>query len=344
MNTWIAIHEDDEGFSRRWAEYCTERGIAFRYVNCLSNTIITDLDGAAGLLWHWQLFEPAYKVTALGIIQSLEKRGLPVYPNSNTCWHYDDKLGQKYLLESIKAPLVQTYVFYDLDSALEWVRSTTFPKVVKLRCGAGSAAVRMVRTRSQAVRVCKTAFSAGFPSNASYFIDFSTRVRKIRGVRDALAKIKRMPGEFKFKYVERIYGPRERHYVYFQEFIPDNDFDTRITIIGDRAFGFRRFVRPKDFRASGSGNIDYDPRAIGPDLIQIAFDIIRKIGAQSLAFDFVRDQTGEAKLLEISYAFVGSVLTQCPGYWDCDLNWIAGSYRPEDLIMDDFLRSLHIGS
>ena len=39
-----------------------------------------------------------------------------------------------------------------------------------------------------------------------------------------------------------------RGYVYFQDFIPDNQFDTRVTVIGNRAFAFIRKVRPGDFR------------------------------------------------------------------------------------------------
>lgn len=51
---------------------------------------------------------------------------------------------------------------------------------------------------------------------------------------------------------------REKKYILFQEYLPDNEFDTRVTVIGNRAFAFRRFNRKKDFKASGSGEIDYD--------------------------------------------------------------------------------------
>ena len=54
----------------------------------------------------------------------------------------------------------------------------------------------------------------------------------------------------------------QRDYLLVQEFLPGNGFDTRITVIGNRAFGFRRFNRPDDFRASGSGRIDWNPAAI----------------------------------------------------------------------------------
>ena len=40
----------------------------------------------------------------------------------------------------------------------------------------------------------------------------------------------------------RLHG-REKGYVYFQEFIPDNAFDIRIIVCGKRAFGIKRLER-----------------------------------------------------------------------------------------------------
>ena len=77
------------------------------------------------------------------------------------------------------------------------------------------------------------------------------------------------------------HGNSTKTTVLFQEFLPCNDFDTRITVIGNRAFGFRRFNRANDFRASGSGKIDYDPKNIAPEMVQLAFDVTRRLNVQS---------------------------------------------------------------
>jgi glutathione synthase/RimK-type ligase-like ATP-grasp enzyme len=46
--------------------------------------------------------------------------------------------------------------------------------------------------------------------------------------------------------------------VYLQKFIKNNDGDYRVTVIGGKfAYSFKRLNRPNDFRASGSGRIDY---------------------------------------------------------------------------------------
>ena len=77
----------------------------------------------------------------------------------------------------------------------------------------------------------------------------------------------------------------EKGYAYFQDFIPGNHFDTRVTVIGDRAFAFTRNVRPGDFRASGSGDVVFDGGRINQKYLEIAFAVARKIGSQSMAFD-----------------------------------------------------------
>src|SRR5690606_8162018 len=129
-------------------------------------------------------------------------------------------------------------------------------------------------------------------------------------------------------------------YVYVQEYVPDNDHDTRVTVIGRRAFAFRRRVRPGDFRASGSGIIDYDPNLIDPRCVSLAFDIARRLGSSCLALDFIkRDVDSVPLLLEISFAFASPAVANCPGYWRPDLSWISQSIQPEDAILDDVLET-----
>ena len=134
----------------------------------------------------------------------------------------------------------------------------------------------------------------------------------------------------------------ERGYVYFQDFIPDNKFDTRITVINNHyAFGFTRNVRKNDFRASGSGSIDYNIERINPECIKIAFDVAGKLLAQSIAFDFVIDNTGQPWIVEISYGYESKAVYNCTGYWDDRLQWYQGHIWPQDLILKDILK--HFG-
>jgi len=45
----------------------------------------------------------------------------------------------------------------------------------------------------------------------------------------------------------------EKDYVYFQEYINDATYDLRIFIVGDTILGYRRRMKEKNFRASGTG-------------------------------------------------------------------------------------------
>ena len=128
---------------------------------------------------------------------------------------------------------------------------------------------------------------------------------------------------------------REKGYVYFQDFIPDNHTDTRVTIIGDRAFAFTRGVRPNDFRASGSGQIDYDMSKIDRRCVEIAFETVARLRTQSLAFDFVKEPSSRPKIVEISYCHLADAVYACPGHWDSSLAWHDGPMWSQDAILED---------
>jgi hypothetical protein len=135
----------------------------------------------------------------------------------------------------------------------------------------------------------------------------------------------------------RIRG-RECGYIYFQDFIPDNDHDIRIVILEDKAFAIKRMVRKKDFRASGSGDILYDPDLIAIDLISLSFKLAEKLRSQCIAFDYLRKGT-EPVLIEISYGFITEVYTPCPGYWDKELIWYKGQFNPYGWMVENLLNS-----
>jgi glutathione synthase/RimK-type ligase-like ATP-grasp enzyme len=296
--------------------------------------------GLGAVLWHWTLVSLQEPLIARQILAALEQSGLVVFPSVATCWHYDDKVGQKYLLESIGAPLIPTWVFTDPDQAREWIATASWPKVFKLRCGAGSENVRLVQSRQEAAAICRRAFGAGFPSSAGYLYDARTRLRNTSGWREFCEKLKRAPRSLTETLQHRRYAPKQRGYVLFQEFMPGNDFDTRVTIIGNRAFGAMRRNRPNDFRASGSGDCLFDPDRVDRRCVTIAFRVAEKLRTQSLACDFLMDAHHEPRICEISYCSVASPVYDCSGYWDREFAWQAGHFWPQDCVLEDVLAAV----
>lgn len=338
-NIKIAIHHRSNSFSKRWINYCEKKGISYKIVNCYDNDIISQLQDCDALMWHHHQAVFKDVLIARRILFALEQAGIKVFPDFNSGWHFDDKVGQKYLLEAIRAPLVESFVFYDKKEALAWIEKSTFPKVFKLSGGAGSANVRLIKSKSQAKGIINRAFGKGF---AQY--------DRIGGLKDRIQKYKAGKGTFYnvLKGVARLVTPprysrllpREKGYAYFQEFIPNNDSDIRVIIIGDRAFAVKRFVRKNDFRASGSGEKTYAKHEIDERCVAIAFDINKKLHSQSIGFDFVFDENGNPLIVEIGYGFAIEFYDPCPGYWDQDLNWHEGFFIPQEWMVEDLLNSL----
>ena len=271
MTKSLAIHHCKHSYSDRWVMYCDDHAIPYKLVNCLDSDIIQQLASCEALLWNWHHGDPREQLIARSVIMAAEAMGLTVFPSTATCWHFDDKIAQKYLLEALGAPLVPTYVFCSLDQALQWTAETSYPKVFKLRKGAGSSNVKLVRSAKEASALTRQAFSSGFSPVPHYGQDVLKRYRTARSRGDLLNAFKRIPQVLAdIRSSKRLMG-LERGYVYFQEFIPNNNFDTRVTVIGDRAFAFTRNVRPGDFRASGSGDIVYDSRPYSPAMCRDRF-------------------------------------------------------------------------
>lgn len=329
----IAIHNREGSFSDKWVEYCKKENIPYEIVNCYDNDIINKLEGCDLLMWHYHHENYKDVLFAKTLLYSLEQSGKKVFPNFKTGWFFDDKVGQKYLLEAIGAPLVKSYVFYSRREALDWIKTAIFPKVFKLRRGAGAANVKLIKNRYEAAQIIKKGFKKGF-KHCDY-----------KGLAvDALKKYIKKKGSLRdiLKYVALYLFPskygvdffREKGYVYFQDFLEDNFYDVRLIVIKNRAYGMKRLVRENDFRASGSEEFIYDK--IDEKTLSIAFDIAKKLNLQSVAFDFIY-KGREPFIVEMSCFYGTKGSSKCLGYWTDDLKWHEERFNPFGWIIENIL-------
>ena len=332
----IAIHNSEDGFHPRWVSYCKNNNISYKVVNCYDNDIIEQLEDFDALFWHHSHSLSKDILSAKQLLFSLEQSGKKVFPDFNTAWHFDDKIGQKYLLESIKAPLVKSYVFYSKKEALDWAKKTNFPKVFKLRGGSGSANVKLIKTESEAIKHINKAFGKGYRQYQP-LSNLKERWRKYRnGLTNFYDLIKGVVRFYKEPEFSKIIG-YERGYIYFQDFIPNNDSDIRVVVINKRAFALKRMVRKGDFRASGSGNMKFGKKEFDERCVRMGFETSKKLDAQCLAYDFVFDEANNPLIVEISFGFAVKAYDHCPGYWDNDLNWHEGKFNPQEWILEDLI-------
>ena len=266
-------------------------------------------------LFRWAHVEDHHQLvsTILPIIENHHR--IKCFPNLDTCWHYDDKIKQCYLLKSLGYPIVDSWIFWEKEHALEWAQDANYPAVFKLKKGAGSSNVILIKNKKEAIKIINKMFDEGIIS--------SDRIPHTGKIKDeSIENFLRYKAD---KYIfNKIRGhtpttwQTEKNYVLFQKYLPNNSFDTRIRVIGNRASAVRRFVRKNDFRASGSGNWDLDYSKIDLKFVELALKISRELKFQSMGYDFLYDENGEPFICEISYNFPDYIEL---GYWDEKLNW-----------------------
>lgn len=261
---------------------------------------------------------------------------IPCFPNRATWWHYDDKVREHYLLHNHHFPGVPAWIFWDKKSAYDWLENTELPVVFKLKGGASSVNVVLVKDKKYAKLLIDRMFGKGIISGSVP----GTLVLRFRDESFLRFARQHLVGRFLKKVHLMRRSPLEivhRNYIYFQSFLPGNKFDTRVMIIGKKAFCARRFNRDDDFRASGSGYDDFTQNDIDKRCIKIAFDISGKLGFQAMSYDFLYDKNNQPLVSEMSYTSPDWTVWSSPGYWDENLNFHEGHFWPQYCILSDLL-------
>jgi glutathione synthase/RimK-type ligase-like ATP-grasp enzyme len=286
-------------------------------------------------IFRWKHIDDHHQM-AKTIIPIVEKQmGIRCFPDLATCWHYDDNIRQYYLLKQNGFPMIESWIFWDEKQALKWLNTAELPIVFKLKGGAGSNNVILVKSKRQAKKLINRMFGRGIMSGHIPVKD-TTQKKDF----NLYKTIHHIGGNILRKLRDEDISPFwqvHKNYVLFQKYLPNNEYDTRITIIGSRAFGFRRFIRDNDFRASGSGKIDYNIDKVDKNCIKIAFKVSKQLQFQSMAYDFIYNENNEPEFSEISYTYLDTAIYNCPGNWDSNLNWHEGHYWPQYFQLVDTL-------
>ena len=146
-----------------------------------------------------------------------------------------------------------------------------YPYVFKNPTGAGSSGVKLVKNDSEKRALLKRCFS---PS-------FKRRIILLQ------RKLKLSISEYKlYEYVRSEYRPFVK-----QDFIPDLAEDYKLLIFGKSIYTLRRKTRKNDFRASGSGNFQFDAQ-LAPEALDFAGEIFAKLDAPFASLDIAKSDCG----------------------------------------------------
>lgn len=349
MTLKIAIQADEEvlqhpqgerqSYSARWVELAKTRGITPVHVDAFAQDIISRISNCDAFMWR---YSPSAhpRQYARKLLYAVEKQlGVPVFPNLKSSWHFEDKVGQYYFLAAAGIPTPITSIFWGRGDAEAFCDRAEYPFVLKLATGYQSSNVRLVNDRRTALFYVDQLFSHGV-TGLGYRPASPSRLL-LRRLRAAVEVAKGNNPYGPTAYAELQYG-----YFFAQEFLPDNAFDVRVTVTGNRAFVFRRFNRPGDFRASGSGRIDWDHNKVDEDVVRLAYRVAHALDSQTVTVDILR-RGSEAVVVELGLAYASWAVRACPGHWVLSGNpetgsmtWVEGSMHPEDAIFTDFVEQI----
>ncbi|MFA5973139.1 MAG: hypothetical protein WC780_12370 [Lentimicrobiaceae bacterium] len=326
-------------YSEKYEELLIQNQISYVLINPNSGSLLEDLKKCSHLLFrHSQgdtdkiLYESIFNI-AQNIFN------IKCWPNYETYWPYEDKIKEYYLLKSFDFPIIDSTIFWNYDQADIFIKKATFPVVAKLPKGASSSNVVIVNSINEGKKIINQVFNRGVKTsglkNRSNLVSFSNiglykyfkTILKTFIINNGILKDRGDYPEWQI----------QKDSILFQKYLPDNSFDTRVTVIGNRAFAFRRFVRKNDFRASGSGNFNLDPDQIDIRCVEIAFSISKKLNFNTMAYDFIYNEDKIPFINEISYCFVDWVVQSCPGFWDENLVWHEGKNWPQYYQLSDYL-------
>lgn len=328
MNRKIGICQnkkmwDHEGWgSEYYIQYCNENSLQYEIIDPYANDAISRMRECDIVLWNIQNYLLADLLEARNILFAVEKLGVKVFPNHNTIWHFDDKIAEMYAFQSVDAPIPPSWVFYNLDTAIDFINSATYPLVAKLRNGSGASNVKLLKNRSQAVKYAKRMFNHGFDPSPSLLYKAYSKAQSSYDWNTLVARIKKIP-KFLYTRSKAKMMPIEKGYCYFQNFIENDGYDIKVVVAGDKLSFLVRNVRASDFRASGGGDSYYDKSLVTKNIIDSAFATADKLGLQCVGFDYVVDKdSGKGLIIEMCYGFDFVAIRDAKGYFTRDGEWI----------------------
>lgn len=299
-------HGNPKASWRRYKRFCENNNIPYGYYDIKRGDWLQEADKYDIIFCHTPS-TPAYQEMIESKIYMLEKiLGKTCFPSYHELWQYEDKIRSHYLYKKLKLPAIPTYVTHSKEEALIFANNLAYPFIAKTSIGASSSGVKKIDSKKEAVH-------------------FINKIFSYSGVKS----------HFPYK--------NQKDYLYIQEFIDDATFDLRIMLIGNMAFGYYRYPKKGDYRASGSGiTVKKD---IPHEALRLAADIRDKLQSRQMGVDLLYSEKKQQYMIIETSLFnqidtpVQLEIDGVPGYYDIsDRNNIVfreGKFWMQELLIRD---------
>ena len=298
-----------------YERYLKNNNIKYEYYDIFKSNWIEEAKKYDIIMWRVNS-TPVELNIAQSKIYILEKiMGKLTFPSFHEIWQYENKSRASYLYRIYQLPAIETFVTNSSLEAAASMDNYNFPIVAKSDTETSSSGVEKIDNVRKAEKYVKEAFS-------------------VRGRRTI------------YPYI------RQKDYILFQEFIEDAQYDLRIIIIGNKAFGYYRYPNKGDFRASGAGN--YEKKAIPYDAIRIAINVKNCMKSRLMGIDLLYSNKRRKYFIIESSLFnqidtpEQLIVDGNPGYYDItDPNIIVfkpGRFWIHELVMDEIIHEWYYSS
>ena len=291
-----------------YLRFCRNNDISYEIYNIYQSDWLKKAESLDVIFWHVQSNPCDLSIARhrIYILDVLLKKHC--FPSFHEIWQYEDKMKSNDLFDIFDIPHVNSFVSYDFVEALNYVDTVKYPLIAKTKTGASSSGVIKITDKENAKKYVHQAFSkAGRKSIFPYY--------------------------------------RDKNYVLFQEFVPDAEYDLRIMLVGNKAFGYYRYPKKGGFKASGSGI--YQKKAIPDEALLIAIKTRDRLGLRlsgvDMLYSIARDKylVIEASLFNQIDSPAQLELDGVPGYYDIsdveNITFVPGKYWIHELVCEEIL-------
>jgi glutathione synthase/RimK-type ligase-like ATP-grasp enzyme len=326
-----------------WIDYCIEKNITYELIDwrefsAFKKMVLHDI-----VMWHYSHYSADEMLFASNILTALKAAGCRVFPDIFDSTHFDDKVAQAYLLKGLDINTPANYQLHSPVSVDTYIKEVSkFPVVAKLRTGSGSSNVVLLSSKGDLKKYSSKMFSGGINSSPNTLFKLKSNLKSTKSLKVFKSRLKRVP-EFLFSRKNAKALPREKGYVYLQEFIDGVNYDLKIAIVGDKLSFVARGTRPGEFRASGGGTLFYDRNLIDRSIVEEAFNAYDKLQSDCTGLDMIKDpRTNNPVILEVSYGFSHEAQIDADGYYDRNFIWHDEPFNPPRELLKKIIKEVEI--
>ena len=171
----LGIIKQFRHYHKHYIAACHDIGVSCKVLDISGSDwidVIKNYNCDAYLIWPSSLTGPLRSMFDERLKVMVDDLGKIIYPLYNELWLWENKRRVRDWLIAHDVPHPKTWIFYDFDTAREFIKNANLPLVFKTNRGYAATGVTILRTKREALRVTKRAITRGIHLQGSHPSDY----------------------------------------------------------------------------------------------------------------------------------------------------------------------------